>query len=67
MKNIDYPYVGKTGDCKYTAAKKIFEVQSCVKVDADMTVLKSQIFNQPVIVSFDATGKNFASYGGGLY
>ncbi len=67
MKNTEYTYAGKTQDCQYTAAKKIFELESCTKVDSNLVMLKSQILNQPVIVSFDATGKNFLSYGGGLY
>lgn len=67
MKNSEYLYVGKTGDCKYTAAKKIFEVENCVKVDQDLVMLKSQIFNQPVIVGFDTSDSKFSQFGGGLY
>jgi C1A family cysteine protease len=67
MKNVDYPYAARNQNCQYTAAKKIFELENCTKVDSNLVMLKSQIFNQPVIVSFDASDTKFMQYGGGLY
>lgn len=68
MKASDYPYTGKTDTCRYTAAKKIWEIESCTKVDgSDIAMLKSQILGQPVIVGFDATDGAFIQHGAGLY
>lgn len=67
MKAIDYPYIGKTDDCKYTPSKKIWGVQNCTKVDSDLTMLKSQILEQPVIVGFDASDMKFMAYASGIY
>ena len=36
-------------------------------MDQDLTMLKSQIFNQPVIVGFDSSDPKFGQFGGGLY
>lgn len=38
-----------------------------MKVDSNLVMLKSQILNQPVIVSFDASDSKFLQYKGGLY
>ncbi len=67
MKASDYPYTGRTDTCKYTAAKKIWEIETCTKADGDIAMLKSQILGQPVIVGFDATDKTFIQHGTGLY
>ena len=67
MKNVDYTYTGKTDTCRYTAAKKVWEVESCTKADGDLALLKSQILEQPVIVGFDASDFTFIQYGTGLY
>ncbi len=32
MKNSDYNYTGQNQDCKYNAAKKIWEVDNCTTV-----------------------------------
>ena len=67
MKLADYAYTGRTDSCKYTAAKKIWGVESCTKVDQDLMMLKSQILEQPVIVGFDASETTFIQHGAGLY
>lgn len=67
MKASDYPYTGKTDTCRYTAAKKVWQIESCTKVDGDIAMLKTQILEQPVIVGFDASETTFMQHGTGLY
>ena len=67
MKASDYPYTNRTDTCKYTAAKKFWEIETCAKADGDIAMLKSQILGQPVIVGFDATDMTFIQHGTGLY
>lgn len=67
MREEDYPYVGKTQGCAYNSSKRVWDFESCTKVDSNLTLLKSAVFNQPVIVSFDATDPKFIQYSQGIY
>ena len=35
MKESDYPYTGKTQNCMYNAAKKVWQVDNCTKLNSN--------------------------------
>lgn len=69
MKESDYPYTGKTQNCSYNAAKKVWQVDNCTKLNSNTVLsLQTAIFQQPIIVQFDANDKNFIQLSGdGIY
>lgn len=66
---VDYPYKGMDGQCKYDKSKVAVNIGGCVAVTArDEDALKEAVAMQgPISVAIDANHPSFQSYQGGIY